>query len=79
MSKQDDKTPVRDTAEDDAYFPSPFSLTQYVTAKTDFDGADYPNKYTGGKWKILMIGTQEQGLKFPWVPNDSLMPSHLGI
>ncbi|KAG5812526.1 hypothetical protein H9Q74_013078 [Fusarium xylarioides] len=20
-----------------------------------------------------------QGLKFPWVPNDSLMPSHLGI
>ncbi|KAF4427469.1 transcriptional regulatory [Fusarium acutatum] len=63
MSKQDDKTPVRDTAEDDAYFPSPFSLTQYVTAKTDFDGADYPNKYTGGKWKILMIGTQERYLK----------------
>lgn len=58
-----DKAPVRDQAEDDAYFPSPFSLTQYVSPKTDFDGADYPNKYTGGKWKILMIGTQERYLK----------------
>jgi molecular chaperone Hsp31 and glyoxalase 3 len=63
MPDQNDKTPVRDMAEDDAYFPSPFSLTQYVTAKTDFDGADYPNKYTGGKWKVLMIGTQERYLK----------------
>jgi molecular chaperone Hsp31 and glyoxalase 3 len=63
MADQNDKAPVRDTAEDDAYFPSPFSLTQYVTSKTDFDGADYPNKYTGGKWKILMIGTQERYLK----------------
>ncbi|KAH7014330.1 class I glutamine amidotransferase-like protein [Microdochium trichocladiopsis] len=59
----DDRKPVMDQAEDDAYFPSPYSLTQYVTAKTDFDGADYPNKYTGGKWKILMIGTQERYLK----------------
>ncbi|KAG5791937.1 hypothetical protein H9Q69_009034 [Fusarium xylarioides] len=24
-------------------------------------------------------GATEQGLKFPWVPNDSLMPSYLGI
>ncbi|KAH7191716.1 class I glutamine amidotransferase-like protein [Fusarium flagelliforme] len=63
MPDQNDKAPVRDMAEDDAYFPSPFSLTQYVTAKTDFDGADYPNKYTGGKWKVLMIGTQERYLK----------------
>ncbi|KAG5801485.1 hypothetical protein H9Q74_014441 [Fusarium xylarioides] len=23
--------------------------------------------------------SSSQGLKFPWVPNDSLMPSHLGI
>ncbi|KAH6956179.1 class I glutamine amidotransferase-like protein [Fusarium avenaceum] len=63
MSDQNDKAPVRDRAEDDAYFPSPFSLTQYVSAKTDFDGADYPNKYTGGKWKILVICTQERYLK----------------
>lgn len=57
-----DKAPVADQAELNAYFPSPFSLTQYVGPKTDFDGADYPNAYKGGKWKILLIGTQERYL-----------------
>lgn len=59
---QDKKSAV-DPAEFNAFFPSPFSLTQYVTAKTDFDGAEYPNKYTGGKWKILLIATQERYLE----------------
>lgn len=63
MSNANDRAPVADQAEADAWFPSPFSLTQYTSSKTDFDGADYPNKYTGGKWKILMIGTQERYLK----------------
>lgn len=63
MSKESDRNPVPDQAEDDAWFPSPFSLTQYVPPKTDFDGADYPNRYTGGKWKILLIATQERYLQ----------------
>lgn len=54
------KTPAPDTAEDNAYFPSPYSLSQYTASKTDFDGADYPNAYTGGKWKVLMIATDER-------------------
>lgn len=58
-----DRKPVADQAEDDAWFPSPFSLTQYVPSKTDFDGANYPNAYKGGKWKILLIATQERYLK----------------
>lgn len=57
-----DRAPVADQAEFNAYFPSPFSLTQYVGPKTDFDGADYPNAYKGGKWKVLLIGTQERYL-----------------
>ncbi|CAO1633475.1 unnamed protein product [Parajaminaea phylloscopi] len=57
------RAPVADQAEDNAYFPSPFSLTQYVAPKTDFDGADYPNAYKGGKWKVLLIGSQERYLK----------------
>lgn len=57
MSDPTDKKPVADQAEDDAWFPSPYSLTQYVPPKTDFDGADYPNAYTGGKWKVLLIAT----------------------
>ena len=64
MSNSEDRKPVADQAEDDAWFPSPFSLTQYVGPKTDFDGADYPNaQKKGGKWKILVIGTQERYLK----------------
>merc|ERR1711977_764896 len=49
-----DRDPIVDQAEANAFFPSPFSLTQYVTSKTDFDGANYPNKYTGCKWKTAL-------------------------
>lgn len=63
MTTSTDRKPVADQAEDDAWFPSPFSLTQYVPPKTDFDGANYPNKYTGGKWKVLVIATQERYLR----------------
>lgn len=63
MSNSSDRKPVADQAEDDAWFPSPYSLTQYVAPKTDFDGANYPNRYTGGKWKVLLIATQERYLR----------------
>ncbi|GBR27764.1 protease/amidase [Komagataeibacter oboediens DSM 11826] len=56
------RTPVPDRAEDNAFFPSEYSLTQYTSSKTDFDGTTYPEPYKGGKWKILMIGTQERYL-----------------
>ncbi|KAI4601207.1 hypothetical protein KJ359_012395 [Pestalotiopsis sp. 9143b] len=51
MASKSDRTPVPDPAEQDAFFPSKYSLSQYVSPKTDFDGADYPNAYTGDKWK----------------------------
>jgi molecular chaperone Hsp31 and glyoxalase 3 len=63
MSNDSDRKPVADDAEADAYFPSSFSLTQYVAPKTDFDGADYPNAQKGGKWKVLLIATQERYLE----------------
>ncbi|KAJ3945526.1 hypothetical protein N0V92_013462 [Colletotrichum tropicale] len=63
MSNSSERKPVPDQAEDDAWFPSPFSLTQYTAPKTDFDGANYPNAYKGGKWKVLLIATQERYLK----------------
>ncbi|KAK1723192.1 hypothetical protein CaCOL14_001094 [Colletotrichum acutatum] len=63
MSNASDRAPVRDRAEADAWFPSPFSLTKYTSPKTDFDGADYPNAYNGGRWKVLLIATQERYLK----------------
>lgn len=63
MSNSSDRAPVADKAEDDAWFPSPYSLTKYTAPKTDFDGANYPNAYKGGKWKVLLIATQERYLK----------------
>lgn len=63
MSNDSDRKPVADDAEADAYFPSSFSLTQYVAPKTDFDGAYYPNAQKGGKWKVLLIATQERYLE----------------
>lgn len=61
MSNERDtsRTPTPDHAEHNAFFPSPYSLSQYTSAKTDFDGADYPTPYNGGK-KVLMIGTDER-------------------
>ncbi|MFS4436846.1 glyoxalase III HchA [Paracoccaceae bacterium GXU_MW_L88] len=55
----DDKTPNPDPAEQNAFFPSPYSLTQYTSPKTDYDGGDYPQIYTGDK-KVLAILTDER-------------------
>ncbi|MCJ7927392.1 MULTISPECIES: glyoxalase III HchA [Pantoea] len=58
----ENRNPVPDIAEDNAFFPSPYSLSKYTSAKTDFSGAYYPAPYKGGKWKILMIASQERYL-----------------
>lgn len=56
-----DRKPTPDQAEDNAYFPSPYSLGEYTTAKTDFDGlATKPGEYDGGRWKVLAIATEER-------------------
>ena len=55
MTEQNDRAPAPDAAEHDAFFPPPYSLSQYTAPKTDFDGADYPDAYTGGKWKVLIL------------------------
>lgn len=58
----DDKRPSPDPAEDNAFFPSPFSLSQFTAPKSDLSGADYCDAYTGGRWKVLMIGADERYL-----------------
>ncbi|TBM28338.1 glyoxalase III HchA [Hafnia paralvei] len=58
----EDSRPTPDTAEENAYFPSPYSLSLYTTSKTDFSNASYPKAYKGGKWKVLMIASQERYL-----------------
>lgn len=57
-----DKTPTVDPAEENAFFPSPYSLSQYTSAKTDFDGLKFDAPHRGGKWRVLMIATDERYL-----------------
>jgi len=61
-TQQEDRRPTPDMAEENACFPSPYSLTQYTSSKSHFDGTTYPNPYKGGKWKVLMIASQERYL-----------------
>lgn len=66
-SSQDTQTaestePTPDRAELNAYFPSPYSLGQYVPPRTDFDGVEHQGAYTGGRWKILVVGVDERYL-----------------
>lgn len=57
------KDPTPDEAEDNAFFPSPYSLSQYTAPKTDFDGiATEPGAYAGGRWKVLVIASEERYL-----------------
>lgn len=62
MNRSDDKQPSRDPAEDNAFFPSPYSLSQFTSPKSNLSDADYPNAYTGGRWKILVLGADERYL-----------------
>lgn len=54
------REPRPDEAEDNAFFPSPYSLTQYTQPKTEFDGVKHQGAYTEGRWKILTIATEER-------------------
>jgi len=58
----DDKRPTPDPAEDNAFFPSPYSLSQFTSPKSNLSGANYPSAYKGGSWKVLMIGADERYL-----------------
>ncbi|WP_085727211.1 glyoxalase III HchA [Pseudomonas sp. R37(2017)] len=61
-TQADDKRPTVDPAEDNAFFPSPYSLSQFTSPKSDLSGADYPDPYKGGRWKVLVIGADERYL-----------------
>lgn len=59
-SKDLSREPSPDPAQEDGFFPSPYSLSQYTSSKTDYDGTDFDKPYTGGKWKVLVIASDER-------------------
>ena len=65
MTVQTSKNPQVDIAEDNAFFPSEYSLSQYTSPVSDLDGVDYPKPYSG-KHKILVIAADER-----YLPTDN--------
>lgn len=57
------KSPTPDRAEFNAFFPSPFSLSQFTAARTGALAVNYPKAYRGGKWKVLMLGGDRRYMK----------------
>lgn len=51
-----------DVAEENAWFPSPYSLSQYIPKKTDFQGTKIDQPLERGKHKILVVCTDERYL-----------------
>lgn len=66
------KEPQPDPAQEDGFFPSPYSLSQYTASKTDYDGTDFDKPYTGGKWKVLVIASDE---RYVLMQNDKFFSS----
>lgn len=46
--RSEDRCPTPDHAEENAFFPSPYSLSQFTSAKSDLGDAHYPDAYRGG-------------------------------
>lgn len=62
-TQPNDRQPTPDRAEDNAFFPSPYSLSHYTAANTDFDGlATARGAAAGSRWKVLVIASEERYL-----------------
>lgn len=55
------KQPQVDHAENNAFFPSPFSLNEFTNPVSDLSGADYSPRYSGCH-KVLVIAADERYL-----------------
>lgn len=80
----EDRNPTPDPAEDAAFFPSPYSLSQYTAETTNFDGlATAVGEYSGSR-RVLVIATDERymlmqnGTMFSTGnhPVETLLPLH---
>ncbi|SPS01760.1 glyoxalase III HchA [Cupriavidus taiwanensis] len=61
-SQTDSKQPTPDPAERNAFFPSPYSLSQFTSPKSNLADADYPDAYQEGRWKVLLVAADERYL-----------------
>jgi len=61
MKDNENKAPQIDHAERNAYFPSPYSLSQFTSSVSDLSDDEYSNPYQG-KAKVLVIAADERYL-----------------
>ncbi len=55
--------PVPDPGRSNAFTPSPLSLRLFTVDKTDVDQVRYDAPYRGGRWKILVVGSDQRYLE----------------
>lgn len=60
MSQELSMLPVPDQAEHNAFFPSPYSLSQYTSSVTDFAGYGDVVPYSGPTKRILVVASDER-------------------
>lgn len=65
MSEQDVRSvfPEQDRAEFNAFFPSPYSLGQFVSSTTGAQPVTYPAPTVGRRRKILVVATEERYMR----------------
>lgn len=61
MNNELNQQPMLDPAEENAFFPSEFSLSQFTSPTSGLSGDDYAHPYKGGR-KILVIAADERYL-----------------
>lgn len=61
-TQEPSRQPSPDPAERDAFFPSPYSLSQFTSPQSNLSGAEYPDARRDGRWKVLMIAADERYL-----------------
>lgn len=52
-----------DSGHENAFTPSPLSLRLFTVDQTNLQDVGYPDRYQGGRWKILVVGSDQQYLK----------------
>lgn len=65
MADEKSKQPRIDHAEENAFFPSEYSLSQFTKPVSDLSGAEYAKPHRGGR-RILVIAADER-----YLPTDS--------
>lgn len=59
-SSSEDRNPTPDPAENNAFFPSPYSLSQYTSPTTNYSGPATDETYGGDRWRVLVVPTEER-------------------